>query len=512
MRYLSTLIFTLILVACSKNEIIKESSNPTKSVSFESQKGESNKDRYIITFKDNNILNNRISEAKTYEQKQKVIGEFSKKILLKHNISEKNLVANLSIILKAALVKLSPAQVEQIKKDECIESINSDYFVEYSSPKSSSFQTINSDIYNSNSKLTACTRPLEGYNFGSYQIPPLYSYGYLFSSTEQYYLKMPWGTAFSHPDLVVFGEHSECWVIGGDINLTHPHIQINQTLSQSYVPGSPLNDRNIIYGTPPSVPYYLQPFTTPMVGLIANTNANVNSTWEQNNSEFFSYPMKDPNLCNMVVFKVLTHLDQSIVYFLQAFENAYANMPRPSWSSGNYASIVLSIGPVIGTSTTNPLEQQIITSITSIINSMANQGVCFVFPAYPDLNLNNYFPYNLTHPNVFTVVGMDPCLSTTYDYTTPSYNSYNYIGNIDVAAPGQMVMAPNRYYEQGFQYGSWYAYEFGASTNYMAAAYVAGRLASWGNGFWPTHPNNWFINNTVLTNGGSTSYPTLVGY
>lgn len=465
-------------------------------------------------FKENNTLNKTISSSATYEQKQKAIRDFSKNILFKHRIPEENLIANTSVALKAALIKLNPEQLAEIKNDERIASITDDYFIEYpSSGTVTTLPNLNDPFtgFSSSSKITNCTRPANGYDFGSYQVPPQYSYGYLFSPNEQYYLKMGWGTAFEHSDLFYFGERSQVWVIGSDINLSHPHIQIDQHLSESYVPGSPLNDPVAVQGWG-GAPWPIQPFSTPMVSIVANTNSYINSTWQQANSGYFAFPMKDPNLCNMVVLKTLTHLDQSVIYFLQAFEHASLDMPRPSWTSGNYASVVLSIGPVLPLNTQNPVEQQVIAGITSIINTMANQGVCFVFPAFPGINMNTYFPYNLTHPNVFTVVGMDPCLSTTNDYSTPPASSYNYTGNVDVAAPGQMILAADRGFQPGFPWHYYYPYHIGAASNYFAAAFVAAKLSSWGNGFWPSNPNNWFINYNVLTNGGTTPYPTVIGY
>ena len=121
-RVFLTLVAFAFLAACNKQEQVTP---PSKDVEINLAKGESLvADGYIITYNTNNT---RIAfRSENYEQRAQTVLDYTQKLVQQYGINPENVTRTYNTALQGFAAKLSPKQLEALKKDPKIASIEQD--------------------------------------------------------------------------------------------------------------------------------------------------------------------------------------------------------------------------------------------------------------------------------------------------------------------------------------------------------------------------------------------------
>jgi subtilisin len=370
-KLFAILVLVISFASCKKENNSSSSASTDNCVtaqSFEiSGKSVSNADiipdQYIVSYKSSYVNARNMSKEK--------LNQFSTDILQKHSISGKALKQSFAGEPGGFIAKLSKIELQNLKKDASVQLIEPDRVV----------------------KLGACFTVAD---------PTLITWNVK---------RVGYGD----------GTGKRAWIIDSGIDFTHPDLNVDQSLSKSFISGQTSAADENGHGTH-------------VAGIIGAKNNTIGTLGVASGATLISLRVLDKNGDG-----ILSSIIQALGYV------------NTNGAAGDVVNMSL------GADTTSQiLNQQ--------VKNTAARGIYIAIPAGNDhVAANRFSPANANGTNIYTVSAID---------SLDNFASFSNYGNdvVDYAAPGVRILST--------YIGGRYAYMSGTS---MAAPHVAGLLLLKGN-------------------------------
>jgi len=333
---LSLFAFALLIASCQKSD---EAISPTASLSDEIQ------GKYIVVYNDG--ANLKAAENATYEERIAIVGKMNKEIMSKLVLSEDKISQTYGYAIKGFAAELTDNQVDMLKKDSRIAYIEED-------------------------KIWSISDNVEG----------------IYTLKAQ---TVPWGiTRVGGP--ANYTGTAKVWVIDTGIDLDHPDLNVNTTLSKTF----------ITKGTDSKTADDLNGHGSHVSGTIAAKNNTVGVVGVAPGA-------------TLVAVKVLN-----------------------SKGSGTTSGVIAGIDYVGATATAGDVANMslgggVSTTIDNAVLNASNKGIWFCLAAGNESdNANNHSPARVNGNYIYTISAFD---------NTGKFASFSNYGNppIDYSAPGVSI-------------------------------------------------------------------------
>lgn len=384
-KYSPIVILTVLLVlsACQNNVTtsVEPAGTLNSVVNFEGtfKNGTPIEGQYIVVFNDNAVAEADLERAKTYEERTALI-QHKAQTILEENEGDAEILQAYGHAVKGFAVKADEATIEKLRADERVRYIEEDKFLILGPGNGNG----------------------GGGNGGGGSTPPPQT--------------TPWG--ITRVGGAGDGTGTRAWIIDSGIDMDHPDLNVDQTLSQSFLSG----------GGGSATPEDYNGHGTHVAGTIAALNNNIGVVGVAPNASVISVRVLDRRGSGSTSGVI-----------------SGVNYVAANGSAGDVAN--MSLGGGVSTTLDN-----------AVANAASSSGVKFVLAAGNESDdANNHSPARVNGPNIYTISAMD--INDNWAYFS------NYGTPVDYCAPGVSI-------ESTWKSGGYNT----ISGTSMAAPHVAGIL------------------------------------